>query len=124
MITIPLSLLAMHTFADFGLQTDWQAINKSKNWRALGTHVLVYSLCFLPWGLAFALVTFLTHFLTDAVTSRITSKLWFIPEISWTDRGEAVVGPKRGNRHWFFVMVGVDQLIHFTTLALTYKLLS
>ena len=105
-LQIPLVLLLVHTIADFFLQTDWMAVNKSKNWLALFTHVLVYSLCFSIWGLQFFLITFATHFVTDAVTSRVTSKLW-----------------AANQRHWFFVTIGVDQLCHFTTLTLTYSYL-
>ena len=130
MITIPLSLLACHFLSDFILQSDWMATNKSKNWLALLWHVSVYSLPFfflIAWLTLdpnkagfFWMATFISHFLTDAVTSRITSKLWFfrpnpiIPTL-WE--------PSGGNRHYFFVMIGLDQLIHFWTLAWTYNLL-
>jgi hypothetical protein len=104
MLTISLSLLTIHYIADFGFQTDWQAQNKSKNWNALLRHTTVYSLCFFPWGLWFVLVTFLTHTITDAITSRINTRLWQAKKV-----------------HWFFAMIGLDQLIHFATLALTYR---
>lgn len=104
MLTIPLSLLVVHFVADFMLQTDWQAQNKSKNNVALLRHTLVYALCFYPLGVTFVLVTFATHTLTDYITSRINSKLWAAKKV-----------------HYFFVGVGADQLIHFGTLALTYR---
>lgn len=101
--TIPLWFLLVHWFADFVLQTDWQAENKSKNNVALTRHVSTYSLCWLPLGISFAAVTFVTHWLTDWVTSRINSRLY-----------------KAGKIHEFFVSVGFDQVIHYVTLALTY----
>lgn len=104
-MTIPLYLLATHFVADFVLQSDWMAINKSKNWTALLTHAFVYSLCFIWLGLYFFLLTFIFHTITDAVTSRITSALW-----------------KQGKRHWFFVVIGLDQLIHYLTLAWTFDI--
>lgn len=125
-MTIPLYLLGAHFLGDFLLQTDWMAVNKSKNPRALGLHCLVYSLCFIPCGLTFFGLTFLTHFVTDAVTSRITSKLWFFKPVGehyniGGERYELWI-PRGGNRHYFFVVIGLDQLIHYGTLAWTYSL--
>ena len=127
-MTIPISLLAAHFVGDFVLQSDFVAINKSKSWKVLLFHCLIYSACFLPWGWKFAVVTFYLHFVTDWVTSRITSKLWFFERryygadmpIDLSDDWYYV----EGKRHWFFVTVGADQLIHYVTLAWTLKLLS
>ena|SRR5882724_1069973 len=125
MVTIPLSLIVVHSVADFVLQTNWQAINKSKSNEALTKHVLVYSLCFVPWGFKFYLLTFLTHWITDYFTSRCTSKLFFFKQVALDGcdppfRTEWMYIPsKRGP---FFWMIGLDQLIHFITLAITYKL--
>ena len=104
-MSIPLYILLIHYIADFQLQNDWMAVNKSKHWGALTLHCLVYSLCFLYWGWLFALITFVTHFITDAITSRMTRALYY-PVF---------------HRHWFFAVIGLDQLIHYTTLALTFK---
>lgn len=120
-------LLVTHFIADFLLQTDWMALNKSKNRSALLCHTLVYSCCFLWCGPWFAMMTFLLHTLTDAVTSRWTSKLWFM-ELVWDDR----TGYSRTHwvlkepnpRHWFFVVIGLDQLIHGVSLLWTLKLLN
>jgi hypothetical protein len=103
-MTIPLLLLIVHFVGDFLLQSDYMALNKSKSWRALALHVSVYAVCFTPWGLTFAAVTWITHFLTDAVTSRINARLWTI------DR-----------KRWFFIGLGADQLVHAITLAWTYQ---
>lgn len=134
-MTIPISLLIVHFIADFLLQSDWMALNKSKDRMALLAHTLTYGICFLPWGLTFAFWTFILHYWTDRVTSKCTTKLWFIdlfephdcPQnreprhgtYQWFDG--ALVRPAR--RHWFFVMIGLDQLIHFITLAITYRLI-
>jgi hypothetical protein len=39
-----LVMLTLHFIGDFLLQSDWMALNKSKNWDALSQHVLVYAL--------------------------------------------------------------------------------
>ena len=107
--TMPVSLLAIHFVADFMLQTDKMALNKSK-WnqtvegaKALMSHCAVYSACFLPFGWKFAIATFMAHLLTDGITSKLTTRLWL-----------------DGQRHWFFTVIGADQLIHAVTLAATY----
>jgi hypothetical protein len=92
------------------------------------------------FGLLFGAITWITHFITDAITSRITSRLWFIelherPEKDIYEAGsykEFMLGVGKSyfgaythfayvknTRHWFFVMIGFDQLIHYTTLAYT-----
>lgn len=118
-MTLPLSLLATHFVGDFLLQSDQMALNKSKSDRWLLLHVLVYAACFLLWGWRFALVTFVLHLLTDCVTSRITSRLWFV--VPAGNSGHFTYAP--GNRrHWFFVAIGADQLLHYVALALTWRL--
>lgn len=111
-------LLAVHWFADFVLQTHWQAQNKSKNNVALARHVVAYTavlavavmLIFMPigtievrrWAVVFVALNGALHFATDYCTSRWSSRLY--AKQDW---------------HNFFVVIGFDQLIHQITLALT-----
>ena len=45
------TILLIHWFADFVLQTDKQAKGKSKNWRDLLSHTLTYSLIWFVIGM-------------------------------------------------------------------------
>lgn len=126
MIAVPIVILMTHFVADFLLQTDWMALNKSKRWDALALHATVYSACFLwcPHRAVFVGVTWVTHFLTDALTSRITSALWFLPQVGQGMRPEWIQVEVKATRHWFFVMIGFDQLIHAATIAMTWRYLA
>lgn len=133
--SVPLALLTAHFVGDFLLQSDWMATNKSKRWDALALHVTAYTSAFFLWGLhwQFIALVWLTHFVTDAITSRITSALWFFKredgiwvqaEYAQPKHGRTLVNPWSpidGNRHWFFLCIGADQLLHFTTLAILWK---
>jgi Protein of unknown function (DUF3307) len=108
------ALLAVHWLADFVLQSHWMSVNKSKRLDALSLHAVTYTGALLVGsGLVLGLrqiellVLFVgangfLHFATDFVTSRITSRLWC-----------------QQREHDFFVMVGLDQLVHQVTLATT-----
>lgn len=130
------SIILIHWFADFVLQTDKQAKGKSKNWSDLLSHTFAYSLVWLfiggciylqkfkpynaqsnlelnvywsyyiPRGLFFVLITFIAHTITDYFTSRLNSKLW-----------------AKGDTHNFFISVGFDQVLHYIQLFTTYYLL-
>ena len=128
-MSISINLLVIHWIADFILQSNWMAQGKSRNtWVGIGAltiHAAVYSLCFIWWGILFAGITFVTHWVTDLVTSRITRRLFpfvkawplYPDSIEWLN----LDGKSGRSNHWFFVCIGFDQLIHFTTLALTYQ---
>jgi len=109
-----LALVWTHFIADFILQTDRVALNKSRNTGILFEHVAIYSLAFIPvcavWlslyqGVQFCVLTAMLHFITDFFSSRACSALW-----------------KKNERHWFFVVIGLDQAIHMTCLILTWEL--
>lgn len=116
-LAVVLFLLAMHYIGDFVLQTHWQASNKSRSNRALTGHVLTYSLTLGIFAVSvhnvldfahpvmWVTINALLHFMTDYVTSRASSK--------------------RFGRNWhdFFVIIGFDQLLHYTTLLTTYVIL-
>ena len=56
------------------------------------------------YGFPFALVTFLAHTITDYITSREVKKLF-----------------DKEDYHNGFVIIGIDQFLHYVQLFLTYK---
>lgn len=112
-------ILTAHGIADFVFQTSWQAENKSSRWDALLAHTSTYSAYWivvlfvtnhimpLNWSIyqiiAFTLVTFVCHTITDYFTSRWTKKLYL-----------------KGDAHNFFVVIEMDQWIHYAQLFLTF----
>ena len=97
-----LIIIWLHFIADFILQTDKMAINKSGSNKWLLIHVSVYSIVFFVFSWRYALVNAALHAVTDFFSSRATSYLW-----------------KKNERHWFFVVIGLDQALHLTALILT-----
>ena len=109
-------IIFSHWFADFIAQSDWMAKNKSKSWIALSLHIASYTTSMaimmsmavgLKPAIIYALANGALHFIVDAVTSRITAKLY-----------------AKGDVHNFFVVIGLDQAIHMSTLVATIPLLS
>jgi hypothetical protein len=106
------AILVAHWIGDFIMQSDWHAQNKSKSNFVLFHHVMMYSIpmyfvgvLLLPLHLFFiwVIINVILHFITDYITSRITSKLW-----------------AKDDKHNFFVVVGLDQTLHFLALFSTF----
>lgn len=107
-------ILIIHFYADFALQTHDQAINKSSSIKWLTYHILSYSLTFsvafyilsedILKCLIFFGITFICHWITDYVTSRIGKPFW-----------------EKKDFHNGFVVVGADQVLHYTQLILTFN---
>jgi hypothetical protein len=111
-ITEILVILVAHWIADFVFQTDKMAKGKSSSNYMLSLHIASYttliaffmlSLLSLKMAIAFALLNGVLHFITDYFSSRASSKLW-----------------AKGDVHNFFVVIGLDQTIHYATLFATY----
>lgn len=112
-----LYILFWHWVADFRAQTREMATNKSTSNKWLLKHIVAYgnnllfgSLPLLIYGtfvgknwalpiIIYVVGNMILHFITDYFTSRWTSRLWAEKEI-----------------HDFFVVIGLDQLIHTVCL--------
>jgi hypothetical protein len=92
-------LLSLHFFMDFVFQSNNMATKKSTSNKWLLIHVACYSTPFLFFGIPFALINGLSHLVIDYVTSRISKKFWEAKQL-----------------HWFFVVIGFDQLLHTSIL--------
>lgn len=102
-----------HFIGDFILQSREIANNKSSNIFILSFHCIIYSLTlfcvsvFIGFGEAalFALINGVLHFVVDYVTSKLTTYYY-----------------TKENSKMFFNIVGLDQLIHYSTLIVTYEM--
>lgn len=108
-ISIITTILFAHWIGDFIFQSDYHAKNKSSNNFVLFEHVSIYGFILalagliIPISIGWLVTNIIMHFVVDYITSRITSTLW-----------------KNGDIHDFFVIVGLDQMLHYLILFLTY----
>lgn len=104
-VFILLYLFTAHFVGDFTLQSNEMAQKKSEDLWILMKHSLLYSLPF--WGLGFQYMLFVicSHFSIDYVTSKFTKKYW-----------------QKEDKHEFFLILGLDQLLHYSTLVGIYCL--
>lgn len=124
MLILIFYVMVIHWVADFILQTHEQAMNKSTSMGALLAHTITYtavwfvslisfaggshnlSLNMMLMILLFCLITFICHTITDYFTSRETRRLF-----------------GKGDYHNGFVVVGLDQILHYIQLYTTIYLL-
>jgi hypothetical protein len=109
------SLLIAHLVGDWMLQTEWQALNKMHNWRAMWTHVLVYHALVL--GVLWAHFGFDDLRVYAAVGALALSHAFFDrrwPEIAVMRALRIIVD--REPERW--LLIAVDQVIHVVLLGL------
>ncbi len=99
-------VLVVHWMADFILQSDYVAKNKSKSMLVLAQHCLIYGgVMFLVFNWQYALFNALVHYIVDFFTSRLNSYLWNKKDV-----------------HNFFLVIGFDQLLQYVCLFTSYFL--
>ena len=102
------AILVWHWVADFFLQSRQMGTQKSSSLKWLNIHLAVYTVVMMPvsWGVTgaiwYALINGAAHWVTDFCTSRMTSSFY-----------------QRGEMHWFWSIIGLDQLLHVAVLIWT-----
>lgn len=137
-ILLVLGIIYTHYIADFIMQDEDWAVNKSKDFNKLLMHTITYTSIWCIVGMIytfpmfwselnshdyfilmvkfvfiFPLITFLAHTTTDYFTSKVTSKKY----------AEGKFGSSIPN-FGFFTTIGFDQCLHYTQLFLTFYLLN
>lgn len=99
-------ILFFHFFADFICQTHDMGTRKSEEPKILFLHGAIYTIPFIFINPLYAIINGLLHIGVDNVTSKWTKKLY-----------------AKQQYHWFFTVIGFDQMIHVMTLFSTYIIL-
>lgn len=115
------SLLMAHILGDWILQTEWQALNKETNWRAMTAHVSVYSAVVLVvlgvrfgWTDASVYAAVVALAIVHVILDRRRPLLWFMRV--------ARITVAREPEAWF--MIAVDQAVHVLFLGMATVYLS
>ena len=115
------TLLIAHMLGEWLFQTEWQALNKAHNWRAMFYHVATYhvivlSLLVYKLGPQNILVYSVTALL--ALSHAIVDRRW--PVLWWMKTMRLSVS--RPPEQW--LMIVADQAVHVVLLGLAVVLLS
>lgn len=101
-----LIILFFHYVADFVFQTSWMAENKSSSMKALGWHIATYSIPFFIVGIKYAVLNALLHGIVDYFSSRQSKRAY-----------------QEKSMKEFWIIIGLDQLVHQICLIGTFFLL-
>lgn len=130
-----------HGIADYWVQTDWQAQNKSKNAKALWTHAATYTATFIPAVIAITMILGLPFWTPIVILAAIgiphalvdNRKLitWFCAKTKgWRPDNKVVVGDElRDLNPWeiairLHVTIALDQKLHYLCLAILAAILA
>jgi hypothetical protein len=114
-------LLVAHLVGDWLLQTEWQALNKGQNYRALFSHIGIYSLIIfgvlvIDFGFQYINVYLAVAIL--ALAHAFLDRGWPVVRFMKTFRLIVEREPER------WLMMAVDQSIHILLLAIAALALS
>ena len=115
------TLLIAHVIGDWLLQTEWQALNKARSWRALLTHVVIYHLVILAallWKMGTGIPTVYAVVVGLAIVHTIMDRKrpveWFMRTMR--------ISVTREPEGW--LAIAVDQSLHLVWLAAATLILS
>lgn len=127
-----------HYIGDFILQTRMMGLNKSKSIMWLSMHVGMYLIALFICGFIlnnslvddnnfqpifeWCLLNGVLHWNTDFITSKLSSYCYL--KMSFYEENANVIPDSISRKHkWqyhFWSVIGLDQLIHVSTLLITY----
>jgi len=114
-------LLVAHLVGDWLLQTEWQALNKGKNYRALFSHIAIYSVvmfaAILVAGFGLENIRVYIAVAMFALTHAFLDRGWFVPRFLKAFRMIVERKPER------WMMMVVDQIFHIVTLVIAVLIL-
>jgi hypothetical protein len=114
-------LFVAHLVADWLFQTEWQALNKHQNYRALFSHIGIYSLVILSvlwFDFGFQNLTVYLVVGMIAVTHAFIDRRW---PVAWFMKTFRLIVERKPKQ---FLMLGVDQTFHILLLAIAGLILS
>lgn len=109
-----------HRVGDYLLQSNYDALNKTRDWGALTRHVCMYTISIIffvafitPWYVtaAIGLITFIEHMIVDTRKPVLGYKNLFEKEVMGNHTFKAEDLP-------FFVLVEIDQTFHYLRIFL------
>lgn len=103
-------VLIGHLIGDWIIQTDWQAENKTKNWKAMQQHMVGYNLCMFSLCVPYMpLRSILILIMVSWTTHSILDRRWPIKRLLELSRSKDF-----SETTWGVLIV--DQIVHITIL--------
>ena len=109
-----LLVLAGHLLGDFVAQTDWQAANKERSWRADVAHVLTYHLTMA------VLVIPVWHDWSAVLFLAISAATHALLDRRWPTRLVLGTTGSKGFSTVFWGVIATDQALHLSILAISF----